>query len=191
MANNISPDDLQRRYLAALDSGATWFEIWRLLLGDDWFLAELKKHAESVVYASGHSPQLADDVQQEVIVNLSTRLKKSVYFGLDPAATIEKFANWIGTLLLNECRDALRRLHLGHEAPSPEGSVEVTSVKLQDQVQALRVAIDELPPLQSAVLRLFLAGHSLRSIAKQLKLHYKRVYLAFCSGVNQLRIDLN
>ena len=196
MTNDHPSAGLRKRYLAALQAGAPCFDVWRLFLSDSWFRSELRKHAAFIIRTSGQSQVLEEDVQQEVLWNLRFRLEQSVYFGLDPTAVIENFAHWTGKLVLNECRDALRRLHVGHESPwnpstDEEESAAVVSSKRQELVREMQLAIEELPRPHSAVLRLYLAGHNLTSIAKQLKLTYWQVYLAFHSGIEQLRRDFS
>ena len=136
--------------------------------------------------------QLMDDVQQEAILHLAERLEKAADLGHHPGVIGAKFASWIGTILLNECRDALRRLHAGREPPAAAEDDEAAAAswdRRREQLTALRVAIDELPEPQATVLRLFLAGDRIAEIAKELRLTYKQTYAIFTSGIDQLRND--
>jgi RNA polymerase sigma factor (sigma-70 family) len=196
MANVLSCDELRTSYFAALRAGDDWSDIWLLFLNDNWFRAELRRHAEYVLRTGGYSIEHLDDLQQDVLLHLSAKLRRSVHFGRDPAAAIDKFASWIGTIVLNECRDALRRQRPDHgpqgePSPDEEEAAAMAAARLHDQVTALKLAIDELPKLQASVLRLYLARHKLSEIAKDLKLTYPQVRWAFFSAIDQLRFDLS
>lgn len=192
MPNEVSSENLRKKYLAALEARADKPVVWRIFVEDKWFLAELRRHAEMVIRKSGHSMDLLVDVLQEVILNLGRRFEKSIFLGVDPATNIKNFESWIGTLMFNVCRDALRRLHVGRESSLEQSLDEVearhvSAGRQQEQARELRLAIDELPQDQSTVLHMILSGESIEDTAERLQLRYKQAYALYCRAIDRLQ----
>lgn len=190
MANDLSSENLRMAYVAALKTLAPSREIWLLFLGDDWFQAELDRHAEFVV--KGDSSISADDVRHEAMLLLAAKFQSARDLGLDALGLGDNFAQSIGVIVRDDCVDARRRLHrlfgTSFEPLPADGQPAAIGVS-DDLALELRLAIDDLPPPMAAVLRLHQMGCDIDEIAEMLGLSYKQAYGAHQRGLKLLSDD--
>jgi DNA-directed RNA polymerase specialized sigma24 family protein len=199
MSTHAHPwEDLRKGYVRALQEPAnasTWFEIWRLFLNDPWYRAELAKHARLVLHAGNAPIEWQEDLQHEAMLILAAKLRKKPHLDLDDQGLTERFPAAIGTIVHNECRQALKRLRrmyrTGPELFEESGHrAAVTFYEIQQRALDLSSLIDELPEPLCSVLRLSQSGYNIRQIASRLGLTYWETYRAFHRGVARLRDEL-
>ena len=142
--------------------------IRRLLAGDSDAYEELVKRYErpiiNYVYRLVQNVDEAMDVAQEVFVK--------AYYALDKYDDTWRFSTWLYRIALNVSisfarGDGLRR---GHAVPLDEDAHELADTTATDparelQVRALQAFIAALPPLDRALLLLYLEDRGYREIA--------------------------
>lgn len=114
---SASCGDLRRRYLSLLDAQSlesTWKSVWHLFITHEWFQERLDRCARSVLRGSFLTDQWADDVKQEVIVKLASKLKRLPDLKMDRVQVETRFAGWLHTIILRDCRMAVRKLRRLH-----------------------------------------------------------------------------
>jgi DNA-directed RNA polymerase specialized sigma24 family protein len=193
MASVLSSENLRKRYLAALQIGAPWFDVWRLLLEDEWFRAELKRHAEYVIKAHGEPLEWVEDVQHEAMLLLAAKLRARTDLGLDASGLADHLGNNISLIARDDCQDARRRLHrlFGTNVEPLPGDDQASAIGVSPiQEMALRTAIDDLPAPLATLFRLRLMGYNIGEIASHLHLTYKQAYRGFRRGLQLLHKDL-
>ncbi|HVX12037.1 MAG TPA: sigma-70 family RNA polymerase sigma factor [Pirellulales bacterium] len=87
-----------------------WIETWERLIDDSWFRTEVEICSHRVVEHCYLSPDLCDDLSQEVILLLAAKLSSAPDLDCDPELLPEKFEAWMGTIIYHCCVDALRHL---------------------------------------------------------------------------------
>jgi len=160
-------------------------------LEDEWFRAELKRHAQFIVRSHGESCQWLGDVVDEAILSFAAKLEKAPNLGLDSAGRGEKFPHIIGTIARNECIDALVRLsrNQGTESELLQDAERAASIRFHEtweELQDLATVIDELPEPERSVLRYYQARYRLREIPQLVQLTYWETYAAFRRGVARI-----
>ena len=115
------PADLYDRYLAILQEveEADWKCIWELMVTHPWFLNRVEQCSRTVIRKAALPAQLADDVQQEVILNFATKLQRIPDLCIDRDRAKNHFAGWMHTIILRECQMATRTLRRLHGANAP------------------------------------------------------------------------
>ena len=139
--------------------------------------------------AGGLAPTLADDLTQEILLEIWRRAER-----YDP--TRASVATWIFTICRSRRIDALRRerVHLVEVEVDPGDPVPSHELGLDRErsATALRVALADLPPEQAAVLDgAYFAGKSMSQIAEEQRLPVGTVKSRVRLAVERLRVALS
>ena len=168
-----------------------WLEVWRLLINDDWYRAQLRRCAEQVVRSGGAPQAWVDDVEQDAVLLLARQLQRTVDLSYDLDRSPDQFGGWIRTIMFRQCREAMRgmrRRHGGHQTLQDDQN-GATELSMDAQID-LRLAIDGLQDQERAILHLDSSGLSIAQIASRLGLTYWQVQYGRRKGLEHLRTTL-
>lgn len=184
--------DLRDRFLAAVADSPDHSEgrlvLWRLIIEHPWYRAELASAARLAVGRVGRPSAWREDVEQEAMLLLAKKLRRTPGLGLDPRRARDSFGGWLGRVIRNDCRMAVRRLRrLDRGGPLPEDLPARCRRAERERRIDLSLAIEELPDTLRTVLLLSLKGFPLTEIAERLGLSYWQVWRAYRAGAGQLR----
>jgi RNA polymerase sigma factor (sigma-70 family) len=166
-----------------------WFSIWRMMIGHSWFQQNLHDSAGYEIIASRLPPDLADDLEQEVILHFAGKLARQPNLGIDLELAKQKFPAFLGTIIRNECRQVARKLRsqflLSKSLPIPQ-RIEERSTQRKALVE-LSLEIDELKDPQRTIILLKLKGMTLREIAQRIPMSYSKVCREYRLACHQLK----
>ena len=186
-------EPLLNRFLALIgptsEPAPLWLDVWQLLLEDDWCRSELRRHAQSVLRVPASRRDQLDDLEQDAIIVLAQSLKQTPDLHADRSRLADSFPAWLGTILLNCCRMALRVAYEDEQtSPLTDEPVDPSPPPDMDEARlALVKLIDELEEPQHSVLLLASEGYSRRQIAELLGRPYDQVRKSWKRGVEQLK----
>jgi RNA polymerase sigma factor (sigma-70 family) len=165
-----------------------WFSIWRMIIGHPWFQQELHDCTGFEVRGSNLPDDLADDVEQEVILLLAGKLSRRRDLGMDVELAEETFPAFMGTIIRNGCRQVARQLRRQfvrtRSLLSPHRVLD-HSTEIESFAD-LNLEIDELDDPQRTIVLLSLKGMTLKEIAEQIRMSYKRVCREYNHGRRRL-----
>lgn len=189
-SNEESYEALQALFLkiAAGDAGLVESDhVWRQVIDNSWFRAEVKRRAERLVGGNVDDP-LCDDIAQEVVLQLKGKLSKHCDLGADADKLREHFPGWMVEIIHNAGIDTLRRqLRHKHEPLNKTHAIEghVPQVDLRlDMAAAIECLENREREVALRVLRKFperLIAEELHLTRRQVQLSVKKVK-AFLSG---------
>lgn len=166
-----------------------WFSIWRMILGHAWFQRELHDCAGYEIFSSRLPPDLVDDVEQDVILQLAGKLARQPDLGMDLALAKQRFPAFMGTIIRNECRQVARNLRWQYlksaSLPMPE-RVEEHSGQRKALVE-LSLEIDELEDPQRTIVLLKMNGMTLKEIAQRIPINYSKVCREYHQACRRLK----
>jgi hypothetical protein len=151
-------NDLCGRYLAKLDADETpqWRELWELLITHPWFDTRLEQCTRTALRTSRLPCQLEGDIKHEVILRFVTKIRRRPDLGIDRIRVENHFAGWMHTVLMCECRMAIRTLRRLHYRTLPL-LVDNAGRDLCESLDArmdLQAAISQLAADDSQILQL-------------------------------------
>lgn len=179
-ASEADATDLCKRFLEATAQthGHQWREVWELLVTHAWFQKRLAQCARTTVRSSQLPRQLADDVGQEVILQFAKKLQRIPDLRVDRECAKDHFAGWMYTILVRECRMAvrsLRRLHF-RTLPLLTDRADADHAELHDLRMDLHEALSQLDAEDARVLLLQLDGCEAKEIAEWLDVSLSTAY---------------
>jgi len=169
-----------------------WFSIWRMIIGHAWFKKQLRASVRYEVLASRLPPDLADDVEHEVILILAGKLARQRDLGMDRELAETKFPAFMGTIIRNDCRQIVRKLRRQFQRSSSLMSpqcIEDRSAERTSLVE-LSMEIEELKDPQRTILLMSVKGMTLKEIAKKIHMTYSKVCREYDHGCRQLEKSL-
>lgn len=194
MSDLSSWRDLKDAFLSKLSESqmhepGLWIEIWRLVIVHPWYQGELSACAERVVRRSGMPDQWIDEIKHDAMLLLARTLRHAPDLHVDREQVDQKFPGWMGTIVLRDCREALRRMRRAHTRSIPIGDAEVavdgrSDIELQID---LSMAVDRLEDPERTVVTLFSYDVPVTEIATELNLGYWKTYRILQRGLQQLR----
>lgn len=197
---SASWQELKDRFLQLLDSqtpAVDWRLVWRLLVEHPWYQSQLD-YCATWVLRSGKAPhQWLDDLRQDAILLLARTLRQRPDLGIDRCRANDKFAPWLRTIIVRDCREALRRMRRLHrrETALPQQPPTVDRRQQLDVQIDLSMAIDALANPDRTLVSMYLHGYSVKEIARRLQRNYgstnyelRRVMAGFQERVRKLGI---
>lgn len=186
-----SCDDLKRKFLDTLDAPAgetPWLQCWRLLIEHPWYQVQLDICAKRALRVRAQS-DLLDDVKQDAMLLMARNLQRASDLRVDRSRVNEHFPGWMATIILHDCRQAVRALRR-HQRPSVQlhdYDVAIEPSWTMDALIDLSLGTFQLNDRQRTVVELQLKGKPIREIAADLGLSYWQVYRAAQEGMHCLR----
>jgi hypothetical protein len=120
-------------------------EVWKQVLGDPWFCAEVRLQAVRVVGGNVNDP-LCDDISQDVVVKLKVKLSKHVDLGVDAGQLSGHLPGWMGEIIHCACVDTLRRERRHPHDVLTEASAVENPAALEELRLDVAEAIAQLEP---------------------------------------------
>lgn len=159
--------------------------IWRQMLADPWFCAEVRIQAMRLVGRRHLDEGWCDDITQEVVVQLQRKLSRRCDLGADAAQIRGHFAGWLGTIIKNACIDSLKR-QTPHAQFAGTINPAVDKTWQNDlRLDLLEVALT-LDDRQKMVVLLNLKGYTIKATAEALDLTPWKVHDALAKAKRQL-----
>ena len=187
-----SCENLRDQFLAAIQkergSAYDWHTVWRTVVEHPWYRAELITAARIAVKRVGRPGCSRQDVEQEAMLLLAEKLQRNPGLGIDSERSRDSFGGWMGRIIQNDCRMAvrtLRRLNRG-EPLSVEPPVSGNQSEREWRID-LSLEIEKLPDPSRTVLLLSMKGLSLKEIAGRLDRSYWQTWRAHQDGISRLR----
>ena len=164
-------DDLRRQFVATLrDASISWWRVWTLFVQHDCYQALLDQCARRLIYQHNASREWLDDVKQDAILILASKLRRAPNLHYNAGRPASSFAPWLRTVVRSHCQDALRRLRCWRARQLPLLSDPLEKPSAIDQRIDLHIAMLRVSARERAALSLFAQGHTDREIAQQLNL---------------------
>jgi len=165
--------DLRKRYLSLLGAPPTdssWRTIWHLFITHAWFQERLDRCTRNVLRAAFLPDQWTDDVKQDVMVRLADKLQRIPDLKLDRAQAETRFAGWLHTIILRDCRMVVRQLRRLHcrTLPLLEDRVGDDPSTTLDARLDFQDALKELDDPELSATLLYAQGYTIREIAASL-----------------------
>jgi RNA polymerase sigma factor (sigma-70 family) len=149
-------------------------EVWKQVLGDPWFCAEVRLQAVRVVGGNVNDP-LCDDISQDVVVKLKVKLSKHVDLGVDAGQLSGHLPGWMGEIIHCACVDTLRRERRHPHDVLTEASAVENPAALEELRLDVAEAIAQLEPREQQVAQFKLGKFTVRETAQALDLSEKQV----------------
>ncbi len=124
------------------------------------------------------SDQWTEDVKQDVLVRLANKLRRIPDLRMDRTRAEVHFAGWLNTIILRDCRMAvrqLRRLHCRTFPLQEDRAGDDPSTALDARID-LNQALNELDDAESSVILLYAQGYTIREIALALDYSTSKTY---------------
>lgn len=184
-----SHEDLKQRFLAAITQGCRWEERWRLFIRHPWYLATLQTQARRILRRQHLPISWCEDVQQDAILLLARSLRHRADLGIDMQQVHQRFAGWMGTIIVRDCQEAIRlmRRQFVREKTIPEADPLGLSLLPLDAKIDVSMAIQKMQDPERTMLTLWSEGLSVADIAQRLKLSYHRAHYLWRRAIGQLR----
>ena len=161
--------------------------MWRLIVEHPWYQAQLKRISHRVVRGSSGVVS-TEDIQQEAILLLARSCQRRPDLRIRADQTPEQFSRCMRTIILHDCRQALRRLRRGpDEVPLDEICLAVETRVPIDMAIDLDERLDKLSGKQQWVVRQYLHGRSLAEISEILGVGTTTVHRTLQSAIHSLR----
>lgn len=155
--------------------------IWRQVVADPWYRAEVRVQASRLVGRCHLDEQWCDDLAQDVVVILKAKLSNDCGLGADAEKLNGHFPAWMGRIIRNACIDALK-----HEAPSVHACLieepPIDETRETDLRLDMIAAAEELEHLQKMSVLMNLQGFTIKETAQVLGVKAWRVQVALAKG---------
>lgn len=190
-----SAEDLRRKFTDLLEQdfeepNRRWLAIWHLFLKHPWYDAQLKGCAQYVRSQYGLPPDQVDDIEQSARLLLGKSLQRAPDLHVDPKRAKSHFEPWLRTIILRDCRQAVRSLkdRRVSDTPVPDDlpyeSPEFLHVEL---AEAFHTAVQQLSQRQRLVVLLVGKDMSWVEIAEQAGVSERQVRRDYERGIERLR----
>ena len=186
LANNFAAIALR-----SAEGQADWLAIWRVLLEDAWFRAEIGTHAFTIILSKQLPGHWLEDVEHDAMLILARELRKAADLYVDPKR-LDEFGAWLGTIIDNACLEAVRtpRRRRSKRRKLQQAEEVIDPNSLEHHYVDLPAAIAKLNEPTRSIMGLYKEGFRLVKIAEMLALPYETVRREKRKGVRQLREDL-
>lgn len=186
LTNEESYESLQALFLSICNGEQVEPDaIWRQILADPWFCAEVRVQAMRLVGRRHLDEGWCDDITQEVVVQLQRKLSRRCDLGADAAQIRGHFPGWMGKVIKNACIDSLKR-----QAPHAQvaGTINPAIDKTwqNDLELDLLAAALTLKDTEKRVVLLNLQGYTIKATAEALGLTPWKVQDALTKAKRQL-----
>ena len=165
-----------------------WFSIWRMIIGHEWYQQQLRACVGSTIRASRLPPDLAHDLEQEVILLLAGKLARRRDLGMDLELAKQKFPGFMQSVIRNDCLHITRKLRRQFLRSFPllaAPCVEDRTAERCSRVE-LTLEIEELNDPQRTILLLTVKGMTLKEISQKIQMDYSKVCREFHHGQQRL-----
>lgn len=165
-----------------------WFSIWRTIIGHAWFQQQMRACVGYEVLSSGLPPDLAHDLEHEVILLLAGKLARHRDLGMDLELAEEKFPAFMGTVIRNDCRQAARKMRRQFLRSPSLLSPQRVEDPAAERISLIEMSleIEELNDPQRTILLLSVKGMTLKEIAQTIQMNYSKVCREYDQGCRQL-----
>ena len=183
------------RFLALLtrdDKRGLWLDMWQLFVRHPWYQAELSLSSRRALRRAQLGPELLDDLKHEVMLILARKLRATPTMHVEPRQLEAHFTGWLGTIVLHDCREAIRRMKRRQPQTNylESGSVfAVREIDIERQID-LSCAISHLGEPECTALILHFKGWTTKSIASELVCSYWQVRRILNRGLEKLKAEI-
>jgi hypothetical protein len=134
---------------------ATWLDMFRTLLRDEWFQQELTRQARSVRKKLKLRPDLSGDIKDDAIVLLSEKLKRLPDLNANLSQFSKHFGAWMRRIIGRICMAAGQKLLLEHMRSRFHASNEPQCSSREQETMLIKLddAIAELPEPEQQVVQ--------------------------------------
>lgn len=181
-----SSDDLKGRFLAALrGSTVGWSDLWRLLVEHPWYQTQLHHCAAAVLRRRGAPRDWQDDLEQEAMLLLGSRMSRTPDLRVDRQRAERSFAAWMRAIIISDCRQALRKLDRQQrttatdERPSNRAPPQLA---LEERIDVAR-AVDQLDEPDRTAVLYFSQGRTVPELAAAMNLRYWQAHHVLHRGL--------
>jgi RNA polymerase sigma factor (sigma-70 family) len=167
-------ESLKEGYLAALDAGKDWLDLWRLFVEHPWYQEQLQSIAAQLVRHSHNARVAVEDVKHDAMLLLAKNLQSCPDMHLDREQAELRFGGWMATIIRRGCQQVLRSDRRPRPEPSEMVSDDVApgeSTDLESRID-LSLALEQLPDRIRAVTILSFQGWQPPEIAAELGQSY-------------------
>jgi RNA polymerase sigma factor (sigma-70 family) len=180
--------DLLIQYLAALQRGVDWHEVWLLLIAHPWFQTELRTIVLQRWRRRYHPKPDLEDVRHEALVHLARALQRSPDLHID-LQRLDEFPGWVATIIRHCCMESLRRLCREDPIPPDEEGVPYLAAYGTDVPGRFELhdTLQHLPLEEQEAVVLRCEGRSLHEIAEKLG----KSFWSVCHLLRNVREELS
>ena len=151
---------------AAAHTVRVWTDVWRLFVTHRCYLDELDKRARWVLFATKSRFEWLDDVKQDAVLILASKLKRRIDLNVNTALAERCFVAWLRCLVTHHCSDALRELRRqnAHQRPLPAAMPACFVWQAIDERLDFEIAAKELLEPDRTILVLSARGYAIDHI---------------------------
>jgi len=190
-----SAEDLRQKFSDLLeqdfeDPSRRWLAVWNLFAGRPWYDGQLRGCAHYVLKQSGLPADLEHDIKQGAWLLLGRSLQRAPNLHIDPRRAETHFEPWLRTIIMRDCRQAVRSLTSGKVAAAvlSEDIADDTSPNRHFELaEAFHKAVQRLTPRQQAVVLLVGKGMPWSEIAERTGVSERQVRRDYEKGIERLR----
>jgi RNA polymerase sigma factor (sigma-70 family) len=176
-ANDEPFEALQALFLRIAEGESGLIEsddIWRQVVRDPWFRAEVRIQAARLL-GHGVEDPLCDDLAQQAVVQFRAKLSKRNDLGADIEQLRTNFPGWMASIIRNACIDTLRRERRHPHEVVTESSAFKDPIPQEDLRLDMAEAIAQLEQRERGVARCKLHEMTVEEMAEALELSDRQV----------------
>ncbi|MEX2119299.1 MAG: sigma factor-like helix-turn-helix DNA-binding protein [Pirellulales bacterium] len=186
---------LLRKFLQALEAAFNdpdrGHSIWLIFVADAWFRSEVARIAARVV-PPGWKSDLIDEVAQQAMLLFLRELRHRFDLGVDRKKVEETFPAWIGSIIENDCREALRRIQRvrADQGAWPLAEPWLDQRRSMEKCRHISELVEKLKHPARAIVQLVILEYEMSEIAEMLNIPERTAYHHFNRARRRLRDQL-